>query len=579
MLPRYVGNLGIQQIVATGGVAQLWRCGPHPCDCSPEQRAAAGEPRVSHPTDPAELEADRVAEAVLQGPDPAPAGTPGERPQQAISRWGAGRGPGGQPGPGLGAAIGDACRTAGEPIAGPTRQFMEERFGRDLGAVRVHTDPAAAELAHNVDARAFTTGHHVFFAAGQYRPDTQAGRLLMAHELVHVVQQASALDTSGVTPRQVARQAPPGPQAPPAPAPAPPAPAPAPVYGPACGTPDPCKQARCTGDQASTVAGDLTRAIGYVDAAIQALRATPLADATVRALDWYFTGHSQSTADAVRTELECIRWSLNDTQANGRWGCHPDYGGDALAYTCVPSVDPCAHHLSPVCLTSKHFGRGARDRASTVIHECAHREGMSVGDAQTGPDIYQWHVRFRNLDTAQALLNADSFALFATAVTDGVPLGGLLTAGASGGLATGGAGRTTWYARLYVGTEFQHPRLSVYNPTLGLGMTLIGQPDTAGAVAPIPSLVYSLLPGVRIGPPRPGAAGSGYASFFGGPSLVIGETGMALGAEAGAAVGYRWRWLDVSTNLGYFYDPTRRERGGENLLTVGATVTFTPLAF
>jgi hypothetical protein len=84
---------------------------------------------------------------------------------------------------------------------------------------------------------------------------------------------------------------------------------------------------------------------------------------------------------------------------------------------------------------------------------------------------------------------------------------------------------------------------------------------------------------VRIGPPRPGAAGSGYASFFGGPALAIGKTGAALGAEAGYAVGYRWRWLDVSTNLGYVYDPTRRERGGEHLITVGAAVTFTPFAF
>jgi Domain of unknown function (DUF4157)/Lysine-specific metallo-endopeptidase len=606
-LPRYLGNLGVQQVVASGGVPALWRCGPHPCDCSAAQRAAAGEPRVSepasepvsqrlrgtadraqrgsavsHPDDPAEREADRVAEAVLRAPDPAL--MPTEHPAPTISRWAAGGSVDARPGP-LGAEIGAACRTAGEPIADPTRQFMEARFGRDLGAVRVHTDPGAAELAHRVDARAFTTGQHVFFAAGQYRPDTPAGRLLMAHELVHVVQQAPASDATGVAPRQVARQ-----PAAPAP-PAPPAPTPAPQYWKPCtGDPpdsptlDPCRQTLCTGNQTATIAGDLTRAIGYVDAAIAALRATPLADATVRALDWYFTSHSQSTADAVRTELECIRWSLNDTQTTGRWGCHPNYGGETLGYTCASGVGTCAHHLSPVCLTSKHFGRGARERAEVVIHECAHKEGMSTGDAQTRPDVYQWHARFRNLSTAAALLNSDSYALFATAVTGGVPLSGGINVGASGGLATAGAGRTTWYARLYASAELQHPRLSIFNPTLGLGMTFIGAPATVGTTpaptsTPSLSLLYSLLPGVRIGPPRPGAAGSGYASFFGGPALALGKTGVALGAEAGVAVGYRWRWLDVSTNIGYVYDPTRRERGGENLLTVGAAVSFAPLTF
>ena len=82
---------------------------------------------------------------------------------------------------------------------------------------------------------------------------------------------------------------------------------------------------------------------------------------------------------------------------------------------------------------------------------------------------------------------------------------------------------------------------------------------------------------MRIGRPRPGAFGGLHASFFGGPSVAIGGLGgVALGAEAGVAVGYRWRWLDVSTAVGYSYDPTRREPGGEHLLPVGGTVTFQP---
>jgi hypothetical protein len=55
--------------------------------------------------------------------------------------------------------------------------------------VRVHTDARAAESAHAVDAQAYTVGQHIAFAAGQYAPATAEGRLLLAHELTHVVQQ------------------------------------------------------------------------------------------------------------------------------------------------------------------------------------------------------------------------------------------------------------------------------------------------------------------------------------------------------------------------------------------------------
>jgi hypothetical protein len=42
-----------------------------------------------------------------------------------------------------------------------------------------------------VDAVAFTAGSDIFFRAGAYAPDTADGRHLLAHEAVHVVQQAA----------------------------------------------------------------------------------------------------------------------------------------------------------------------------------------------------------------------------------------------------------------------------------------------------------------------------------------------------------------------------------------------------
>lgn len=66
---------------------------------------------------------------------------------------------------------------------------MESRFNYNFGHVRIHADEVAAEAAHAVNARAFTLGNHVVFGRGQYAPDSEDGRRLLAHEFTHVVQQ------------------------------------------------------------------------------------------------------------------------------------------------------------------------------------------------------------------------------------------------------------------------------------------------------------------------------------------------------------------------------------------------------
>jgi hypothetical protein len=58
--------------------------------------------------------------------------------------------------------------------------------------VRVHSGARAAAAARAVDARAYTVGSEIVFGAGQYRPESPAGRRLIAHELGHVVQQRHA---------------------------------------------------------------------------------------------------------------------------------------------------------------------------------------------------------------------------------------------------------------------------------------------------------------------------------------------------------------------------------------------------
>ena len=61
-------------------------------------------------------------------------------------------------------------------------------LGSDLSGVRVHTSGPASEQAGAIQARAFTHGAHIAFAPGTYDPESAATRHVLAHELVHVLQ-------------------------------------------------------------------------------------------------------------------------------------------------------------------------------------------------------------------------------------------------------------------------------------------------------------------------------------------------------------------------------------------------------
>jgi hypothetical protein len=90
------------------------------------------------------------------------------------------------------AVVEEVLRSPGQPLDPTTRTLMEQRLGHDLGAVRVHTDGRAAAAARAVNADAFTVGNAIAFDSGRYDPRTEEGRLLLAHELVHTLQQANA---------------------------------------------------------------------------------------------------------------------------------------------------------------------------------------------------------------------------------------------------------------------------------------------------------------------------------------------------------------------------------------------------
>jgi hypothetical protein len=89
----------------------------------------------------------------------------------------------------------EVLRSLGRPLDAHARGFMEPRFARSLGDVRVHDDARAAASARSIHARAYAVGRDVVFGTGEYAPGTVAGRRLLAHELAHTVQQAGAGST------------------------------------------------------------------------------------------------------------------------------------------------------------------------------------------------------------------------------------------------------------------------------------------------------------------------------------------------------------------------------------------------
>lgn len=71
-----------------------------------------------------------------------------------------------------------------------TKSFMENRIGADFSNVKIHTNSEAIQMSENINAQAFTVGNDVFFNDGKYRPDTETGQHLLAHELTHTIQQS-----------------------------------------------------------------------------------------------------------------------------------------------------------------------------------------------------------------------------------------------------------------------------------------------------------------------------------------------------------------------------------------------------
>lgn len=168
------------------------------CACGggcPGCQAKSDDLKVSHPSDPAEVQADQIAAkvmgmAVKESPTRGSYAGVGrqtiqtKRPQSSATPAAAG-------------SISDritSSRSSGNTLESGTRGFMESRFGANFSDVRVHTGNEAAQLNFDLSAKAFTIGSDIYFGAGQYQPGSAKGNHLIAHELAHTLQQKTSAD-------------------------------------------------------------------------------------------------------------------------------------------------------------------------------------------------------------------------------------------------------------------------------------------------------------------------------------------------------------------------------------------------
>ncbi|VAX01184.1 hypothetical protein MNBD_GAMMA22-3073 [hydrothermal vent metagenome] len=85
-----------------------------------------------------------------------------------------------------------ALRGGGRMLPAKLRTEFNSTFGADFSNIRIHTDSQANRYASDFNAKAFTVGNDLVFAANQYAPDSRAGKKLLAHELSHSLQQSAS---------------------------------------------------------------------------------------------------------------------------------------------------------------------------------------------------------------------------------------------------------------------------------------------------------------------------------------------------------------------------------------------------
>ncbi len=139
---------------------------------------------VSQPEDQSEMQADEVADSFMRGD--------ADHGQNVLSQPAAD-----VSGMGDGEMLGTSeefdqqlqnSQGQGQKLDEGTRSELEEHTGADLSGVNIHTGDKAHEMSESINAKAFAYGNDIYFKDGNYNPQSEEGKELLAHEVAHVVQ-------------------------------------------------------------------------------------------------------------------------------------------------------------------------------------------------------------------------------------------------------------------------------------------------------------------------------------------------------------------------------------------------------
>jgi len=146
------------------------------------QRVQKKSLEISGPHDTDEKEADEVARKVVSGGSAEIHGT-----GTTINRSGTGAA---ETTPEFQSKL-ESSKGGGQSLDDSTQSEMESKMGADFSGVKIHTSGTAGEMSESINAKAFTHGQDVYFNSNQ----SPQNKELLAHELVHTVQQGKSTET------------------------------------------------------------------------------------------------------------------------------------------------------------------------------------------------------------------------------------------------------------------------------------------------------------------------------------------------------------------------------------------------
>lgn len=160
--------------------------------------------KVNEPGDIYEKEADRVADEVVNSTTPSIQQQPMEEEKDTLQRKYSAcekeeelqmKAESGQVAGNASPEVSQKIQNAGggNRLSSSVNSEMSQKMGADFSNVNIHTSSEAVRLNQSLGARAFTHGKDIFFNSGEYNPDGREGKRLLAHELVHTLQQRGTI--------------------------------------------------------------------------------------------------------------------------------------------------------------------------------------------------------------------------------------------------------------------------------------------------------------------------------------------------------------------------------------------------